>query len=167
MANRTFTVYLGDRASFSSVSSRRRSSFTVSAGVFFTASPYGDTSFSRLETSPKASYPGARVPIGYVNGDRSKPIYLDPSWERWLRHTWFDRLGGDSGPTMTEVQTNVVETKAQAVEAAATATAVEVQVIANAESLAATVEVAQNNSLAGATSIPPVVRRPYSISMDP
>jgi len=160
MASATFTVSLGVRG-LVSASAHKRSTFAISAGAFYTPNPYGSGAFTREAPIPKSMLPPAGTPFVFVERDRNGGIRVrnNPVWDRFLRMWWQDRMGGDAGPTMAEVQTNVVETKTAAVNAAATAQAVTVQVNANAEALAATVEVAQTNGLSGSESIPPVVRR--------
>jgi hypothetical protein len=100
------------------------------------------------------------MPIGWVtvNGQRL-PVEVDMAYWKWMHHHWEDRMGGLEGPSMTEVQTNVVETKAQAVNAIVQAAAVGEMAATNAEALKATVQVTQTNSLAGSDQIPEVILR--------
>jgi len=134
-------------------------------GLSASCNPYGSVNFSRAAAAPGYALPGPRMPLGYVvvNGQRL-PVEIDPAYWRLFRHMWDDRLGGMSGPSMGEVQTNVEATKAQAVNAVVTAAAVEQLATTNAEALKATVQVAQNAGLAGASNIPEVVLRPSSTS---
>lgn len=162
MASATFAVSLGFRAG-SEVSANRTATFVTSSGVLAQADPYASGgSFSRAAASAKSWLPGARVKLVDERG------YITSPWLRFFTYVAEQRLGGINGPSMAEVETNVIETKAQAVNAATSAASVTQQSIANAEALQATVEVVQNNSLSGATAIPPVVRRPpSSSSMEP
>lgn len=161
MASATFAVSLAGRLG-STTSANRTATFILSSGTLAQADPYASgTSFSRASGSPKAWLPPPRVKLVDKDG------YITSPWHRFLTYLVEQRLGGINGPSMAEVETNVLETKAQAVSAATSAASVTQQTIANAESLQATVEVVQNNSLSGATAIPPVVRRPPSTSMEP
>ncbi len=101
--------------------------------------------------------PPSAIPIGYLNNDRTKPVFIDTqSWFQFFDYVVNTLLGGPSAPTLADVTTAVTTASAQSASSAATVTAVSQQVQANAESLAATVQVAVNNSLTGAAQIPPV-----------
>lgn len=65
------------------------------------------------------------------------------------------KLGGINGSTLPDVVTAVETTISQAADVSSTTAAVAQQVQANADALAATIAVAQNNSLVGANDIPP------------
>ena len=104
----------------------------------------------------RPSMPPQRQPFGYVNGDRTKPVYLDPSWERFLRFQHEIKLGGDTGFTLPDVAASVEESQSTAQSSAVAVAAYSQQAATNAEALAATVQVLQNNAIPGATQIPPV-----------
>lgn len=118
-------------------------------------------SFS-TSSRPKVGYPGARVALGYVEiGGKRHPVYIAQPWDRFFFHQWDERLGGDSGPTLSDVETNVVEAKSAATEASSSVSLVVQQSDANAEVAAALRDVAIANALTGATSVPVPVRRAY------
>lgn len=126
----------------------------MASGPWSTA---GSITASRNLKSLKTWLPPANVPIGYVNGDPSKPVLIDSkTWYLFVDYLVNTVLGGPSAPTLADVTTAVTTASVQSASSAATVTAVSQQVQANAESLAATVQVAQNNSLSGASQIPPV-----------
>lgn len=108
--------------------------------------------------------PSSLQPIGYVmvNGQRL-PVQIDTlAWHPFLRAV-ADYLGNLQGPRLPDVVSSVETTQAQAVQASAQVSAVAQQSQANAEALAATVQVAQNAGLAGASQIPPVVLTNYEV----
>lgn len=107
--------------------------------------------------------PSAQTPVGWVtiNGVRY-PVNIDPlSWYRALEHLFEIRLGGRGAPSLPDVVTTVETTQAAAVQSGQQVTALTQQSQANAESLSVVRQVAQNNGLAGADQIPPVVLSPY------
>jgi len=158
MASTTFAVALGFRAGCG-ISENRQAAFALSAGVLVQADPYNSgTSFSRNRGDNKAWLPPPREPV--LNADGT----MRPSWYRFFEYVANRRLGGIAGPSMNEVQANVVETKVQAVNAVVAAASVEQALTTNAEALKATIQVAQNAGLAGASNIPEVVLRPSSTS---
>lgn len=63
-------------------------------------------------------------------------------------------VGGPSGPTLPDVATTVTTAQEQAATASATVVGVNQMAQQNAESLAAAIQVVQDNSLAGAAQIP-------------
>jgi hypothetical protein len=87
-------------------------------------------------------------------------VQIDPNWWRFLHDLFEQRLGGSQGDSIPDITTTVVDTRAQAITAQSSVSAVAQQVDANAQALAATVQVAQNNSLTGSKQIPPVVYSP-------
>jgi hypothetical protein len=93
--------------------------------------------------------------IGTVEKDGR--VRINPDWFRFLHDQFEQRLGGAQGDSIADISTTVVDTRAQAITAQNGVAAVTQQVNANAQALAATVQVAQTNSLAGASQIPPVV----------
>lgn len=96
--------------------------------------------------------------IGKVRPDGT--VQIDPNWWRFLHDLFEQRLGGTQGDSIPDLTTTVVDTRAQAITAQTSVSAVSQQVDANAQALAATVQVAQNNSLTGSGQIPPVVYSP-------
>lgn len=88
------------------------------------------------------------------------PVTMSPEWFRFWSVMFNQRLGGPQGDSIPDITTTVVSTRTQAIAATNGVAAVSQQVDANAQSLAATVQVAKNNSLAGAAQIPPVIYSP-------
>lgn len=157
MASSTFEMVVGPRGVFSARSGRT-TTVQFSAGPLFSADPYGAAGFSRGASTVKAWLPPPREPV--LNADGT----MRPSWYRFFDHLANQRLGGISGPSLSEVEANVTETKAKAVNAIVTAAAVETMATTNAEALKAAVEVSRNAALPGASSIPPVALRSNSIT---
>lgn len=101
--------------------------------------------------------PPARQPIGYVTiGGQRYPIEGDPAYYRFHEYVSERRLGGKTGPAITEVVTAVAETQATAAASSTAVTELQQQTQTNAEALAVVREVAINNSLTGAGQIPAV-----------
>lgn len=103
--------------------------------------------------------PSAQTPIGHTRPDGR--VVMDPAWYRALQHLFEIRLGGRGAPSLPDVITTVETTQAAAVQSGQQVTALTQQSQANAESLSVVRQVAQNNGLAGADQIPPVVLSPY------
>jgi len=101
----------------------------------------------------KVQIPHVSQIFGRVNDDGTVSISKD--WYRFL-HDFFNKMGGPQGASIDDLSTTVVATREQAIVATNGVAAVSQQVDANAQSLAVTVQVAQNNSLAGSSQIPPV-----------
>lgn len=87
-------------------------------------------------------------------------VQIDPNWWRFLHDLFEQRLGGSQGDSIPDLTTTVVDTRTQAIAAVTGVSAISQQVNANAQTLAATVQVAQTNSLTGASQIPPVIYSP-------
>lgn len=100
--------------------------------------------------------PHSRQPIGWVTiGGQRYPVSPDPMYYGFLHTVAEQKLGGINGSTLPDVVTAVETTISQAADVSSTTAAVAQQVQANADALAATIAVAQNNSLVGANDIPP------------
>ena len=115
----------------------------------------GITASADLENL-QAWLPPQRQPIAYQQGGQ---WFCDPTWYRFFQFVAEIKLGGVSGPTLPDVVTTVTETQATAAAASASVTEIAQQTTANAEALAATVQVAVVNSLTGADQIPLVDMR--------
>jgi hypothetical protein len=163
MATTTFGMVLGARLVLAAFAEGRISTFSVSAGPLMAADPYGSTRFSRSgAATAKAWLPPESEP--WFDPKTGKPT---PQFARFMHYLANQRLGGIDGPSMGEVQTNVQETKAAAVQAVLASSAVEDMATANAEALKATVQVTQTAALPGATQIPDViVRTAYKRNLD-
>jgi len=160
MASATTSILLGGRFVSAASTKAAGASMVISLGSFCTASPYSTGSDVSLADSvnKKVTLPTARVAIAYVevNGQRL-PCYIDErSWWAYFNDVDQRRLGGQTAPTIPDLETNVVATKEQAVAATATAANVSTQVNANAQALEAAKQVIVNEGLPGATAIPRV-----------
>lgn len=104
-------------------------------------------------TNLQSWLPPQRQPVAYQQGGQ---WFCDPTWYRFFQFVAEIKLGGRSGPTLPDVVTAITDTQTTAATATASVVTLQQQTSANAEALAATVQVAQNNSLAGAGQIPRV-----------
>ncbi len=117
----------------------------------------GEIPASRDLKNLRAWLPPSQIPIGYLNNDPTKPVFIDTqAWYAFLNYFLNVFIGGAKSPTLADVTTAVTTATQQSADSAAVVAAVSQQVTANAEALDATVQVAKNNSLTGATQIPPV-----------
>lgn len=155
MATTTFNMVIGARMAFQRVKSHADASFALSGGPLLRFTPYGSTSFSRsAQATGKAWLPPETVP--WFDPKTGRPTR---EFARCMDYLMNTRMGGINGPSMTEVVTNVAESKQQAAQAVTQASAVEELAVANAEALKATVQVTQNSALDGAEQIPEVIVR--------
>ena len=122
------------------------------SGLWSTA---GITASANLENL-QAWLPPQRQPVAYQQGNQ---FFCDPAWYRFFEFVANVKLGGQSGPTLPDVAATVTETQATAAAASATVTEIAQQTTANAEALAATVQVAVDNDLTGWEQIPGVLLR--------
>jgi hypothetical protein len=83
-------------------------------------------------------------------------VIVDPAWYQAFDFYFNKQAGGPSAPSVTELSAATISVKTQAIQAQTAVAAVSQQVSANAQSLGAVVQVAQNNDLSGSTQIPPV-----------
>lgn len=151
MASATTTISLGAYTA-SAATVARTATVGVSAGVLCTAAPYAASSNinSASLDNLKSWLPPQRVPVVDKNGLMTVP------WYKFFSFVADVKLGGASAPTVTDLASNVISVKTDAVAANATAAAVATQAAANAVALEATKQVVVNNSLAGSAQIPPV-----------
>lgn len=155
MATTSFHMVIGARMRFTAFVENRTATFRLSGGPLMRFDPYGSASFSRAaKQNAKAWLPPRHIPVT----DAATGLMTE-EWYRYHEYMANQRMGGINGPSMGEVQTNVVETKAAAVQAVVAASAISEVVVANAEALKATVEVTQTNALSGSDQIPEVIVR--------
>jgi hypothetical protein len=83
---------------------------------------------------------------------------MDPAWYRFMDYMVNNYFGSLNQPTIQSIVAQVEEGMAAATIATQTTALLAQQTQANAEALAATVEVVTNNSLPGSIQIPPVSR---------
>lgn len=157
MASTGAVVYFKPRAVISVAAGRK------TGAVVYVASRFVSGLYSETGVTPSANLTGLRarkpprhVPLARLDKDGN--YYITEAWDRYLEHVDKIRLGGPLGPNLPDIETTVTTAQAQAATVAATAAGLTQQVAQNAESLAATVEVAENNALTGATQIPRVQR---------
>lgn len=123
------------------------------SGLWSTA---GITASANLENL-QAWLPPRRQPMGWVTiGGVRHPVDWDDTVYRFLQFVSEVKLGGQNGPTLPDVVTTVTDTQATAAAASAGVTELAQQTTANAEALAATVQVVTTNALTGASQIPRV-----------
>lgn len=130
MASTTFTAYVPIRAL---------------SGLF---SPGVTTAPAKKNWRPHAG-----VPIGYIDNDESKPVYVNPSWGRHIADLGQRKLGGSSYPTLPDLASFVTQAQVDAQLSAAQ----DQWTAANAQALQALIQVVQSAGLAGASAIPGAV----------
>lgn len=163
MATETASISLGIVLGNTSKKSATATAQII-AGALEQPQPYsGGTGVQQSANSAnqKLQLPTSQF-IGTVEKDGR--VRINPDWFRFLHDQFEQRLGGTQGDSIPDLSSTVVDTRAQAIDAVTGVAAVTQQVNANAQALAATVQVAQNNSLAGSSQIPPVV---YSAQKGP
>lgn len=133
---------------------RGRASAAITTGVIETANPYSGGTTVPGNSGRKVSLPPSSIPIGTV--DSQGRVTIDPVWYRTFDFFFNHQLGGPSAPSIADLSTATVSTRAQAIQAQTDAASVGQQVNVNAQSLAVVVQVAQNNNLNGAAQIPAV-----------
>ncbi len=133
----------------------------ITTGALSQASPYsGGSGVNKSPTGSllRSKLPHSSVNFGQVQKDGS--VRIDPVWYRFLDFVANVQLGGPNAPTVADLNTATISTRDQAISAQTSVAAVGNQVNANAQALGAVVQVAQTNSLSGATQIPPVSYTP-------
>ena len=131
------------------------------SGIFADAN---GVSTQNSATSAKAMLPGPRTPIGYVNGDRSKPVYIDEAtWYRLVDYIVNIKLGGVTAPTLTDVSNSITSVQDATTSIVNSVVSITEQTTNNAAALDTVKEVVQTADLPGATQIPPVQRSPTRV----
>lgn len=100
----------------------------------------------------KAWLPPAHVPVVKQDG------LMAEQWYRFFNYLANTKLGGPNSSTLPDIATTVVTASERAAVVEVVTAGLTQQTAQNAEALATTVEVVQNNSLTGASAIPPVQR---------
>lgn len=142
---------------FGAVSAGRRTGgvFAVAlrslTGIFSAGAGFDNSSAQSL----KSWLPPPRVAV--VNPDNG---LMTPEWYRFFRYIAEDRLGGASAPSIADVQTTVATVRDAVSTNVISVSAITDAVNANAQSLNTAIAVSQQNSLTGATQIPPAVQAP-------
>ena len=115
-------------------------------------------------TSAKAMLPGPRTPLGYVNGDRRQPVYIDEAtWYRLIDYIVNIKLGGVTAPTLTDVSSSITAVQDATTSIVSSVVSITEQTTNNAAALDTVKEVVQTAALPGATQIPPVQRSPTRV----
>jgi hypothetical protein len=137
----------------------------VTRGVSGIFTEGGGVSTQSIAASAKAMLPTPATPIGYVNGDRTKPVYIDAgTWYRLLDFIINVKLGGVAAPSVTDIASTITSVQEAVTTTVTTVNSVTETVVQNAAALDTVREVAQNNSLSGASQIPRIQRYPQSIA---
>lgn len=149
MASTGAVIYVHPRL-LSSASVNRQSgavvyyAFRQSSG-FYAAGAGVDT--TQTDTQNKAWLPPAQVPVVDQSGRMTGP------WYRFFDYLANRKVGRES-PTVGDLVSSVESSQAAVTAVVATVQDVADTTLQNAQSLATTVEVVRNNSLAGASQIP-------------
>lgn len=153
MATTGAVVYINPRSEVT-VAAGRRTGALLHIATRFVSGLYSETGVSPStdQTNLKAWLPSRHIKVLNVDGTMSDP------WYRFFHYLANIKLGGPNSATLPDIETTVTTAQSQAATVAATTAGLTQQVAQNAESLAATVEVAESNALAGATQIPRVQR---------
>jgi hypothetical protein len=126
----------------------------VTTGVLNQANPYSGGNSVTGNTGRRVPLPKASIPFGTVNAQGQ--VIVDPAWYQAFDFFFNKQAGGPSAPSVADLSAATISTKDQAIQAQTAVASVSQQVTANAASLGAVVQVAQNNALSGASQIPPV-----------
>lgn len=122
------------------------------AGIYTTSLSLSST---RVKKNGK---PSSMHPLGYIDGDKGKPVYIDEAWSRFLGLEIAGRkLGGINFPSVPELTDFILLAQNNATAVAQIQTALQQMVTANAQSLQSVIAVTQTAALAGAAQIPPPV----------
>jgi hypothetical protein len=161
MASTSAVVYL--RPLFSDVTAANRQTTAVLyipfrdvSGVYVGYGLQSDDSAA----SAKSMLPGPRTALGYVNGDRTKPVYIDEAtWYRLLDYILNVKLGGIAAPSMADVAATVTTVQEAVTSTVTTVTDLTDMALQNAAVLDTVREVSQASDLDGAEQIPSVIRQ--------
>lgn len=151
MATQTASIVIG----FSQSSTAKKAgaaTATMQCGTLEAANQYagGSGLLSRQRNRyklPSLQVPFARLPDG-------TPLYVEKPWYDALNYVINTQLGGIAGPSLSDITTTVDSTRSSAIDAQNAVSVVAQTVNANAQSLAATVQVSQASSLPGSSQIP-------------
>lgn len=162
MASTGFVLLLKPQASFAVSTTRTTGAvlyvpFRSASGVMVGAGLSNQAS----AVSAKSMLPGPRTPLGYVNGDKKQPVYIDEStWYRLIDFILNKKLGGVSAPSIADVASTVTTIQDAVTSNVTAVTELTDQAAANAAVLNTVREVAQVNGLDGADQIEnPVLQR--------
>jgi hypothetical protein len=149
MASTGAILYIKPR-SFVTVKANRSTGAVLYSAVRFVSGIYTatDIAASANLANLKSWLPHRSVPVVQKDGT------MTDAWYRFFDFLANVKIGGPAASTLPDVASAVVTVQEQAATVAQSAAGLEQQVAQNAESLGATVEVARNNSLTGANSIP-------------
>lgn len=124
---------------------------TVQCGTLEAANQYmGGNGLIAADTL-RSHFPSQRIPVAWFKGE---PIYMDLTWYRFFDYIVNTQLGGFNGPKLSDITDTVASSSTAAIDAQNAVSIVAQTVNANADALAATVQVSQAAALPGATQIP-------------
>lgn len=102
----------------------------------------------------KNKKPSSLQPIGYVNGDKDKPVLIDSAWSKYLGLEIAGRkLGGSAYPTLPDLTSFILLAQNNAAAIAQLQTAQGQMMTANAQTLQSLLEVNQAAAVPGAAQI--------------
>jgi len=109
-------------------------------------------------TVKKNKKPSGAAPIGYVDGDRTKPVLIDPAWSKYFGLEIGGRkLGGAAFPTLPDIAEFILQTQNSSAAVALELAAMAQMLEANAQTLAALLEVNTTAAVPGVEQVPPPV----------
>lgn len=151
MATQTASIVIG----FSQSSTAKKAgaaTATMQCGTLEAANQYAGGSGLLSRQRNRYKLPSAHVPFGRLQKDGS--ILIEPAWYDAFNYVINTQLGGIAGPSLSDITTTVDSTRSSAIDAQNAVSVVAQTVNANAQSLAATVQVSQASSLPGSSQIP-------------
>lgn len=152
MATTTFFGFVKPRGALTT-SAHRSSGFVAYIPVRAVSGLYSSSLNASTTQTKKDWRPRKSVAIGYVGGDRSKPVEVDDTWFQHFRYVGNNKLGGPNFPTLPVVASFVTQTQVDA----QFSSAIDQFTTALAQSVAQMQEVVKAAGLAGAAQLPPVV----------
>ena len=153
MASTTVTVGCGSAIS-DATAKGGRASVIVNAG----AAVFGISTIQEVGNNSARSQrwlPTTRQPIAYIQGPDGKrmPVYVDEQWYRFFDELATRRLGGVTGPTITDVATNASAAVSAVNDSAASAAAAQQAADASILAVAQTKSVLVKADILGAEFI--------------
>jgi hypothetical protein len=151
MATTTAVLRIRPRVG-ASLSANRRTAANFDVSVRYLSGVYSATSIPASANLKNALswLPSIRVPLTDSNG------CMSPEWYRFMNYLCTTVLGGPTGSTVADIATAVVTNSASAAQATQAAVSLTQQADANAQAMAAVVQVVQTAALPGASQIPPI-----------
>ena len=150
MASQSASIIFGFARS---VTAKKRgyATATIQCGLLEAANQYMGGSGLISTDTVRSHFPSQRIPVAWFQG---QPIYMDVTWYRFFDYIVNTQLGGFNGPKLSDITDTVSSSSTAAIDAQNAVSIVAQTVNANADALAATVQVSQAAALPGATQIP-------------